>query len=315
VQRKDPVKLVSVDSTHSQTTASDVKQDSQTQPKVCSVEVNLKTAEEGKHQMISQLVKTTETNCDKMSESRSQLATASHQTVVVPVELITNVDDKPTSINSLEAVSLEAGKQTAMMSPQTDKTHDKQQTVESSISPSSSKHVQLTTDGAQVDSVKDSSSDCTKYSVPPNCAIVDVDNSYSGSTSPHDVCQDYDSDLDEADSYVLDCIREFKEKQPGDGPAYLYVFTDQSQQRSCKQRFKVGTSRFPHKRLQQGKLFNPDLTSLSHVFVTSRQQATELIGRRLKAEKINDTLDWFLCSDDVITDVISDVVKKVNNGK
>ena len=73
---------------------------------------------------------------------------------------------------------------------------------------------------------------------------------------------------------------------------FLYVFSD-TQANSSTCRVKVGVSAFPHKRLRQAQLFNPDMYQVNIVAVKQRSSALEDVLRELSTYRIAHQKDWF----------------------
>ena len=91
------------------------------------------------------------------------------------------------------------------------------------------------------------------------------------------------------------------------------MFTDRR-----NERFKIGASRSPAKRLRQAAAFNPDITSLVSLPVPRRLAALAQLRRRLSsgnphprdvvaAACLPGSRDWFTAADDVMRELVAQV--------
>jgi len=129
-----------------------------------------------------------------------------------------------------------------------------------------------------------------------------------------DVTVNYDSDLDPecagTDAVPLLADIHALKSNTADGPGHLYAFIDRP-----RERFKIGASRSPAKRLRQAAAFNPDITSLICLPVRRRLAALGELRLRLAGNDPRDVIaaclsgsrDWFTASDDVITELVGQV--------
>ena len=142
------------------------------------------------------------------------------------------------------------------------------------------------------------------------CGLTETSNETTYPPDNDDTADNYDSDLDLefADPDALQLLSHIQtiKSSKADGPGYLYVFADHP-----RGRFKIGASRSPAKRLRQATTFNPDITLLVFLPVSTRLAAVGELRRRLLANDQRDVItgsrDWFRGSDDVIREQVTEV--------
>ena len=133
--------------------------------------------------------------------------------------------------------------------------------------------------------------------------------------SAPDVSESYNSDLDvENDGHSpIQAIaaRKITEARAAakTGMGFLYVFSD-TPANSPTCRVKVGASCFPHKRLRQAQLFNPDIYQVHTVAVKNRSAALSQVLSQLEQYRITNQKDWFEGAFNDILAAISDVAAR-----
>jgi len=121
--------------------------------------------------------------------------------------------------------------------------------------------------------------------------------------------ENYDSDLDWDEMNKLssptpqvklvDSIRLFKKSVSEiDGPGFIYVMSDTSGSKPVAaldgmHRLKIGISRFPLKRFEQAKTFNPDIKLLCSVPVRNRRSAMCQLGEELFPFTYREIRGWY----------------------
>lgn len=129
-----------------------------------------------------------------------------------------------------------------------------------------------------------------------------------------EVNENYDSDLDVDNGdvstqtvIIRKHIRTIKMRMD-DGTGYLYVFSDNSGGKY--NRVKVGTSRFPAKRLEQASMFNVDIQLVSAISVNMRKSALNMALKALQQYQLPDQKSWFNAPLPRILDIVSGVAAK-----
>lgn len=145
----------------------------------------------------------------------------------------------------------------------------------------------------------------------------------SSEADTHDIDENYNSDLDpdnEDQSPVLSTLVQkisTMRSTSKNGPGYLYVFSDSY---GDEVRVKIGTSRFPDKRLRQAQVFNPDLWQVLVQPVNQRITALNELTGSLDNHAEPDTKLWFKCHIDTVIEAAEKIAEKyasksiTNNG-
>lgn len=117
------------------------------------------------------------------------------------------------------------------------------------------------------------------------------------------VSESYDSDQD--DARVLDTTSDDDEtvqhaslEHPHDGPGFVYVFAEMRPSSgnvatATTQLFKLGASRFPERRLAQGRHFNIFLQLVANVPVTRRLLALQHTKVKVESFAVQGHEGWY----------------------
>lgn len=90
---------------------------------------------------------------------------------------------------------------------------------------------------------------------------------------------------------------------------FLYVFSDTpGNSETC--RVKVGVSSFPHKRLRQAQLFNPNIYQVKIMAVKQRSTAFEDVLNALEEYRMSNQKDWFEGPFNDLLEAVSDVASR-----
>ncbi len=116
-----------------------------------------------------------------------------------------------------------------------------------------------------------------------------------------EVDENYDSDLDpeagdRSDEFsdLLTQLSMYKGRV-GDGPGYIYVFSDNRQKNADDEesRFCIGASRYPTKRLEQARMFNLDIHLETMASVSLRREALQVLYEKVEALRVSSANAWF----------------------
>ena len=122
------------------------------------------------------------------------------------------------------------------------------------------------------------------------------------------VTENYDSDQDDALSPELRsaviAARDSKNTQH-DSPGFIYIFADVRPGSEVKH-IKVGASRFPRRRLVQGRHFNMWLTMVKSIPVTRRKLALQHVWEKLENYAVGDHEGWY---EGVMSNLVNKVTK------
>lgn len=136
----------------------------------------------------------------------------------------------------------------------------------------------------------------------PLSPLAKADDNAEDTEDVAEVCvsESYDSDQD--DARVLDTsadddetVQHATSEHPHDGPGFVYVFAEMrpSSGNVATQLFKLGASRFPERRLAQGRHFNIYLQMVANVPVTRRLLALQHTKVKVESFAVQGHEGWY----------------------